>query len=195
MSDDLFGDVSTVDTGERSDFDFYETPAWMTRSLLRHVPAIKSRYVLECCSGRDAITRVLREAGCDVVTNDLDRRHSALTHMDATKPDNWPSRQDAYDWVVTNPPFKEAFEILQNAVRCTTIGVALLVRKTFLEPTRERGPWLQEHPPTIIIGLPRYSFRGTGSDSVSCDWMVWLRKPPFRHGQTPIVIDAKAQDL
>jgi len=60
---DLFGQVSTADTGVRSDLDFYETPTWMTRSLLHFHPAIRQTTVLECCSGRDAITRVLREEG------------------------------------------------------------------------------------------------------------------------------------
>jgi hypothetical protein len=64
------------------------------------------------------------------------------------------------------------------------------VRKTFLEPTHDRGPWLQEHPPVRSIGEPRYSFRGAGSDSVSCDWYVWKDKVA---GLRPFEIDYVAE--
>jgi hypothetical protein len=189
---DLFGDVTTVDSGERSDFDFYETPTWMTRSLLHFHPALRGKRVLECCSGRDAITRVLREeAGCEVFTNDIDTRHPATTHFDATQPWYWRDHAPAVDYVVTNPAFDVAMPILAHAAEHASEGVVFLVRKTFLEPTHDRGPWLQANPPDRAIGEPRYSFRGVGSDSVSCDWYVWLRQRIA--GLPPFVIDYVAE--
>lgn len=173
---DLFGGVSTVDDGERSAFDYYPTPNWMTRSLLHFHPAIKGASVLEPCSGGDAITSVLTAAGCCVFTNDLDRRHPAMTHADATRDGYWETAPHV-EWVITNPPFNVALEVLAGALRHADCGVALLLRKTFLEPTDDRGPFLAASPPTRLIGQPRYSFRGTGSDSVSCDWYLWERRP------------------
>lgn len=195
MSTNLFGDVSTFDTGERNDFDYYPTPGWMTRSLLHFHPAIKGATVLEPCSGQDHITTVLRAAGCPVVTNDIDPRHPASLHLDATQGELW--RLQPFDWtgcvewVITNPPFNVAMPILERAWQHAAVGVAFLLRKTFLEPTDERGPWLSEHPPTRMIGMPRYSFRGTGSDSVSCDWYIWERR--MAHARQPIVIDYVAE--
>jgi hypothetical protein len=189
---DLFGDVTTVDTGERSDFDFYETAAFQVRSLVHHHPAIRGARVLECCSGRDAIARVLRdEYGCTVFTNDIDTRHPAETHFDATQAWYWREHAPAVDFVVTNPAFNVAFPILVHAVQHASEGTIFLVRKTFLEPTEERGPWLQEHPPSRAIGLPRYSFRGKGSDSVSADWFVWEKRPD--RSLPPIVVDSDAE--
>lgn len=73
MAVDLFGNRSTLDTGARSAFDFYPTPAPFTRSLLYYVPEIEGTTVLECASGDDAIAAVLREEfGCTVITNDVD---------------------------------------------------------------------------------------------------------------------------
>lgn len=189
---DLFGDVSMADTGERQDFDFYATPGFMTRSLLHFHPAIAKATVLECCSGGDAITNVLRhEFGCKVYTNDYDTRQPAETHYDAATNVYWAGLAPQVDWVVTNPPFNLAMAILQPAVRHARIGVAFLLRKTFLEPTKERGPWLYAHPPTRVIGEPRYDFRQNGStDSVSCDWCLWLRQPVV--GLPPFVIDYAA---
>jgi hypothetical protein len=187
---DLFGGVSVIDTGERNAFDYYPTPDWMTRSLLEFHPTIAGAFVLEPCSGDGAIVRVLEAAGCVVITNDVVQRHPAQTHMDATDPAFW-SSLPYVEWVITNPPFNVAFPILQHAFKTAQVGVALLLRKTFLEPTEERGPWLAEHPPARLIGQPRYSFRGKGSDSVSCDWCVWLKHPGTWY--EPIVIDASAR--
>lgn len=198
---DLFGNASTLDTGARAVFDFYPTPAWMTRSLLVHHPEIAGAVVLECASGDDAITDVLRqEAGCRVFTNDIDPAQPAHTHLDATQPELWSlyrGRREAgrsIEWVVTNPAFTVAFEMVQHAVETAAFGVAFLLRKTFLEPTEERGPWLAAHPPTRIIGLPRHKFRAgaDSTDSVSCDWMIWAKwrvEPPL----PPIVIDHLAK--
>lgn len=197
MNRDLFGNRSTLDDGDRSDFDFYPTPGWMTRSLVHHMPAIYSASVLECASGDDAITEVLRdEFSCHVIiTNDIDKRHKAQMHFDATDELLWKCLYNAGDgpeWVITNPPFNVAFKMLQHAVAHATIGVAFLLRKTFLKPTEERGEWLAAHPPTRIIGLPRHKFRAgsDSSDSVSCDWMIWERHPEYQ----PISIDVHAKD-
>lgn len=181
---DLLDGVPTLDTGERSEFDFYETPAWMTRSLLHFHPAIE---------GRNAIVRVLRDGSLapQIFTNDIDPRHPAETHHDARLAEYWASAP-AVDWVITNPPFVDAFPILVHAFTHARVGVALLVRKTFLEPTEERGEWLSAHPPTHIIGQPRHSFRGSGSDTVACDWMIWRREPDA-HNETPFVIDHLAK--
>lgn len=189
---DLFGDRSTVDDGLRSGFDFYETPAFMTRSLVTFHPAISGSRVLECCAGRNAIGRVLRdEAGCTLYTNDLDPQHPANTQCDATNGKYWMHQAPIVDWVITNPPFNVAMKILPLAVMHARVGVAFLLRKTFLEPTEERGPWLEQHPPTRAIGEPRYAFRGGATDSVSCDWYLWEKAPD--RSLPPFVIDYVAE--
>lgn len=189
MSTDLFGRVSLADDGERNAFDFYPTPAFMTRSLLHHHPGIAGSIVLEPCAGGGAIADVLRrEFRCGVSEWDLDPRHGQPIG-DATSPAFW--RSILCDFVVTNPPFNVALPILQHALEHASVGVAFLLRKTFLEPTEDRGPWLMAHPPTRIIGMPRYSFRGTGSDSVSCDWMIWEKQRTV--GLPAIVIDHVAE--
>lgn len=176
-----------ADTGLRSDFDFYETPRFMTRALVRLHPQIAGTRVLECASGNNAIASVLRdEFGCEVFTNDLDPRHPVMTHGDATTDHYWRWNAPMVDWVISNLPFDVALPCVQFAVKHAGHGCAFLLRKTFLEPTHDRGPWLSAHPPTRALGMPRYSFRGDGSDSVSCDWLLWGSN---RAGLPPIVID------
>jgi hypothetical protein len=53
----------------------------------------------------------------------------------------------------------------------------MLLRLSYLEPTEDRGAWLNSHPPTDLIVLPRISFTGNGkTDSVTCAWIVWRKQ-------------------
>jgi hypothetical protein len=79
------------------------------------------------------------------------------------------------DWVISNLPFGVAFDIVPHARLHARVGIAMLLRKSWTEPTEERGPWLSQNAPHRVIGLPRHSFRGTGSDSVASDWHIWIK--------------------
>ena len=86
----LFGEPSEDDDGKRSDFDYYSTPEWMSRSLLHNFHHLEGKVILECCSGRNAITNVLELVAARVITNDIDPRHElAALHEDATSPAFW----------------------------------------------------------------------------------------------------------
>lgn len=157
--------------------DFYPTPAWATEELLKRV-LIQGR-VFECCVGDGAMSSVLeKEPGVSVFVNDIDiRTVTADLHGDAASYPFW-SKIDLTigrpDWVVTNPPFSHAMEILSNAYVYAKRGVAMLLRLSFLEPTEDRGEFLNKYPPDNLIVLPRISFTGDGkTDSVTCAWMIW----------------------
>src|SRR5688572_7789216 len=115
--------------------DWYPTTAWATEDLLRHVDIRGA--ILEPCVGDRSIANVLSERlGGTVYTNDIDRRWSAHEHADATDPKWWAEvlQAQAIDWVVTNPPFNVAAEILPLAFKRARVGVAMLLRLTYLEP-------------------------------------------------------------
>jgi hypothetical protein len=192
MNTDLLGRPSQADTGQRNDHDFYETPRFMVASLLALQPMRPGSTILEPAAGDGAISRVLARAGHCVITNDVDRRHEGRHfYHDATAPELWGLDEVAgVEWVIGNLPFSVAFPILQHAHALATVGVALLLRKSFLEPTKERGTWLEANPPDRTIVLPRHSFRGKGSDSVSTDWFIWLKQPSTARA---IVVDAGAK--
>lgn len=159
----------------RRALDQYFTGEILTAPLLDTVEI--SGKVLEPCSGEGHISSVLKTAGCDVVTNDIDPAFAADYHMDATQDDTWTAigLDHDLDWIITNPPFKKSFPILQQAMKLAD-NVAILVRLSFLEPTRDRQVFLSENPPTDLIVLPRYSFTNDGkTDMVTCCWLVWRK--------------------
>ena len=161
----------------RRPLDAYPTPARLTEALLRHVPI--AGHVLEPCAGAGLMADSLQATpGVGVVyRNDISPGYDTLWTNDATDPraSMWKTEPD---WVVTNPPYNEAAAILANAYRSATIGVAFLLRLSFLEPTNGRRDWLQAHraelSDLLIFGSPRPSFTDNGrTDSATVAWMVW----------------------
>ena len=159
----------------RVENDFYETPPWQTRALTSR-QQIAGR-VFEPCAGDGSIVNQLPQF-ITVNTNDIDPVRNAQYHLDAICPESWRQFQSrgAIDWVVTNPPFNSAMPILINAHRCARVGVAMLLRISFMEPTGDRSDWLAVNPPTRQFIMPRWSYKCNGkSDSVTTAWFIWLK--------------------
>jgi hypothetical protein len=169
--------------------DLYETSELAVKELLSRI-SIKGA-LFECCAGKGAISFALRKFFPEsaIFTNDIDQSLPASHHFDASKIINWvnytlPSQNETIDWTITNPPFNKAFPILLNAYEHSNLGVAFLLRLSFLEPTYERQDWLNEHPPDSLIVLPRYSFTGNGkTDSVTCAWMIWDKRNAWKESR------------
>lgn len=157
--------------------DFYPTPEWATEELIRRYPAvIRNGWVGEPCAGDGAITKVLERHVYGVRTNDINYNTDPDSCVDATKPGAFEEMFDGYrpSWIVTNPPFKSAPEIVKGAYDYAYSGIAMLLRLSFLEPCKNRVDFLKAHPPTSIYVLPRISFTGDGrADTVTCAWMIW----------------------
>lgn len=158
----------------RRNHDFYPTPEWATKVLLEHCPDIYrcSDGVVEPCAGDGAIADCLYPYFQYVHTLDIDPTRKVDKIYDARY-----LTVSSEEAVITNPPFNQAIEIVQNFVQSGAKS-AFLLRLSFLEPTFARGKWLQENPPAGLIILPRISFTGDGkTDSVTCAWMVWNMRP------------------
>lgn len=158
---------------KRHDHDFYETPPHYIDALLDVVKP--SGKIYEPCVGRGNIANRLRPFG-RVWTNDIDPKRKATWHRDAANALSW--GELGFDWVITNPPFKQELAILQEALRFGK-NVAFLARLSFLEPTlTRRGLWRRHSSDLTVIVLPRYSFARDRwgrrqTDSVTCCWLVW----------------------
>jgi hypothetical protein len=166
----------------------YFTPKSLTTALFQNVKI--SGRVLEPCSGEGWITEVLENYDCQVTTNDIDEQFKTDYHMDISSEAFWEQMKEDHksiDFVITNPPFSLAPIVMKKAIELAKVGVALLVRLSFLEPCEGRDKFLVSNPPSQIIVMPRISFTGDGkSDSVTCCWLVWYRDK--RQVQDPIKV-------
>lgn len=172
----------------RRDHDLYTTNAGLTRAFLARYPLVGS--VLEPCAGPGYMADVVaHHPGISgVVTNDINALHRTQLVSDATRQDAacW---QTPVDWVITNPPFNVAAQILPHALTCANAGVAFLLRLSYLEPASNRADWLTAHRDWQVyqgvIGGPRPNFRKGernpkngkfyGTDSVTVAWFVWKK--------------------
>jgi hypothetical protein len=183
---------------KRVENDFYPTEARLTNLILRECRDIPD-LILEPCAGRRDISKILQASGREVMSTDLVDPDGE--HLDATKRDYWIKRSaalaaasnpDCRNWAtVTNPPFSLAPQILSHALDFSPWGVAMLLRLSFLEPTKNRAEILQKHADNLMLVMPvsprpRFRADSSGCDSVTVAWFVWQRSWSWRlHGVKP----------
>jgi len=163
--------------GLRGD-DFYETPTSATRALL----AVEEfdGAIWEPACGFGAISRILEDAGHEVISTDLVQRCHGIGRTDFLM--EWLPRAPN---IITNPPFKLAEQFARQAVRLTTGKVALLCRLGWLEG-RQRRLMFEQLPFArlwVFSGrLPmmhRHDWTGPrASSAIAFAWFV------FEHGHT-----------
>lgn len=176
----------------RRRLDQYFSPTWATQQMLLHVPV--RGVVLECCAGDGAIVQPLKSqpAVTKVITNDIDsalaEKHWWDCDYDASYPFFWTGLKEQHgpiDWVVTNPPFNLAHEIIPLAMKHAREGVCALLRLSWLEPCENRVEFLRANEMKRLIVTPRLSFSGDDkTDSVTTAWMAWGKLKP----QPPIIL-------
>ena len=104
---------------ERKERDLYETPEWVTKALIPHIPQSVFR-VWEPACGSGKMVRVLAEYFDQVTGTDI---HETCHDYLQTKP----LRVDA---IITNPPFHLADKFIEKALSEAPF-VAMLLRSDF----------------------------------------------------------------
>lgn len=175
----------------RRELEFYPTPSWMTHHLMREGLArtLQDDYteppvLLEPCVGEGHIIRAVEQYVPDArwATNDLNKHFTADTHLDAGSDAFWGEpglERSRPDWVISNPPFSQAVHIIPRAYEAAKVGIAMLLRITWLEPCDDRKVWLASHPPTWQLVMERWRFdrASKSQDSATACWFVWVKDP------------------
>lgn len=150
--------------------DFYPTPAWGTKALLKHVKF--DGCILEPCCGDGAMSEELRAAGYSVISSDVvDRGYGMVANfLDVPGP---------CSNVVTNPPFNVAEELLAHALEIAEKKVCFLLRSAFVESKRRYNRFYKyRRPSKMLVFTERLSMypRGqevNGGGTTSYAWFVW----------------------
>jgi hypothetical protein len=186
---------ASIETVGRHPLNFYESPSWFTTELLRHVRL--SGVIGEPCVGHGAIASLLNvwPHTEHIWTNDIDPNKQAHFHYDATLSESWEKFSDC-DWICTNPPYAEfAAPIIKNAYQKARIGVAAFLLTSFLEPCDDRADFLQQHPPSLVLILPRFCFRKDkkgkrwATDNITISCFVWDKRATTQR----IIVRPKSQ--
>lgn len=99
------------------DKDFATTPEWATKILLEN-ESFKGN-ILEPACGGGAISKILNEAGYNVISSDIDQ-HGYGDIKDLFE------ITEKYDNIITNPPFSKASKTKRHLLSITKNKLALL---------------------------------------------------------------------
>jgi hypothetical protein len=89
---------------------------------------------------------------------------------------------DAFDWVITNPPFRLAEDFVRLALPIARKGVAILARTVFLESVGRYHGIFREFPPTkfaqFVERVPMVKGRLDikASTATGYAWLVWEKQ-------------------
>ena len=150
--------------------DFYPTPPWGTRALLRYVTF--DGPILEPCCGDGAMAEILKETGRLITASDIvDRGFGTIQDfLDVRGP---------VANIVTNPPFNIAESLLAHALTLASQKVCFLLRTAFLESRRRYIEFYKPVPPSkLLIFTERLSMYPRGHDvnvggTTSYAWFIW----------------------
>lgn len=161
----------TVDHVNREANDFYPTHPGATAALLSAEQFEGAIWEPAC--GEGDITRVLQDAGYEVISTDLIERGFGESRRDFLM--EW---KPIAPNVITNPPFKLASEFIEKALTLTTGKVAMFLRLAFLEGV-ERGGHFPNQPLARVWVMSRRvpMWRGEIRDEIgsvmAMAWFVW----------------------
>ena len=192
--------------------DDFPTPPWATRALIEHVlddkSSLKKLRCLEPACGAGHMAKVLTEYFREV------RCADAYNYGYAPVCDFLTSsyKENEYDWVITNPPFRLAEEFVLRAINVARVGVAILARTVFLEsvgryksiystcpPSRfaqfvERVPMVKGRLDIKATTATGYAWFVWGKRGALCPRLMWVppcRKTLERQGDYTLPINAE----
>ena len=165
----VLGCQSEVNVRDRD--DYFSTPEECTYAFYKHEGFNIPLKVWEPCSGTGAISKILIEAGHEVIETDLiDRGRSEVTSRVDFLMEPFPLATA----IVTNPPFYLAEEFI---IRAELIGIeymALLLKADFLNSSRRYEIFHNIWRPARILALSwRPDFMGQGSPPMNCSWYIF----------------------
>jgi hypothetical protein len=163
--------------------DFFPTPPWATRALLECVVGTMPRMC--CCwepaAGEGHMAAVLGEVFAEVWRTDV-HDYGGLHRVGSfvgEGPDVIEAPIVQPHWIITNPPFNLAVEFAERALIEAQIGVALLVRTSWLEGGERYRRLFRDRPPAMVaqfserVPMVKGRWDPAASTATSYCWVVW----------------------
>jgi len=166
--------------------DDFPTPPWATRALFTHTikDYINKRdhVCMEPACGRGFMAEVFKEYVNKTIAFDIhDYGYGSVANFLSYE------SKKKVDWIITNPPFKDAEEFVLKGLEISKVGVAVLVRTVFLESVGRYERLFSVTPPTLIaqfverVPMVKGRVDRTASTATGYAWIVWLKNSPFNH--------------
>lgn len=160
--------------------DDFPTPPWAARALMEHVIAFgegDSRTVWEPACNRGYLVRGLADYFTTIHLSDIhDYGHGHRVQdflFDGIRP--------VTEWIVTNPPFRLAEQFAVEGLERATLGVALLVRTSFIEGVGHYNSLFTKYRPYCVaqfterVPMVKGRCDPKASTATSYCWIVWTK--------------------
>ena len=162
---------SSRNNGEREKDDFYPTPKYVVKELLKRETFIGN--IWECACGEGDISEVFLKKGFDVKSTDLINRGFGEIG-------NFFETNFIADNIVTNPPFKHALEFVNEAKKKSNNKIAMFLKTVFLESEKRKTMFEDKEFPlkTVYQFSKRVTLYKNGekmknSGMIAYAWYVW----------------------
>lgn len=158
--------MSQRDSGyARKERDLYETPEWVTKALLPHIPdRIRDVWEPSCATGK--MVRALNKRFPTVYGTDIDNGDDFLA-------DDNPC---LYDAIITNPPYILAQEFIEHALKVTyKHGLVAMLLRTDYDHAATRGylfgpPFAKK---LVLTKRIKWFEDSKGQPSFNHAWFIW----------------------
>lgn len=172
--------------------DDFPTPPWATRALCEHVIApltgvpvemLKTWRAWEPACNRGHMVAPLAEYFKIVMASDVHDYGFGVVR-DFLFPGLPVPGGEAFDWVITNPPFRLAEQFVQRGLEVATRGVAMLTRSVFIESAGRWNSLFRQTPPAAMaqfverVPMLKGRLERDASTATSYCWLVWLKSQP-----------------
>jgi len=179
--------------------DYFPTPPFATRALCEllegEIGPLQQLRAWEPACGELHMAWPLAEYFGEVRASDVHRYTPAQELFDFTLAQ---AVDDETDVVISNPPFRLAFDFIEAGLRVARVATAMLVRSAFLEGQDRFAKLWSQIPPTFVLQFtervvllegrliqagaidPFAEKQGTKASSATAYvWLVWIRgRPP-----------------
>lgn len=161
--------------------DFFPTPPWATRALIEHVIPDAKGTAWEPAAGESHMAYVLRDRFERVIATDVHDYGGldAIGSFVGAGLDVIPSPTGGVDWIITNPPFNLAEQFAERALCETRVGVAFLLRSTWVEGRERYEGIFSRRPMTAVaqfverVPMVKGRWDPRASSATAYSWFVW----------------------
>ena len=163
----------------KDSLDDFPTPPWATRALVEHVIEqagyTKHLTCLEPACGRGHMAQALGEYFGQAQASDV-HPYGFGDVVDFAR-SIYPA--GAFDWVITNPPFRLAEDFVVRAMPIARRGVAMLTRTVFLESVGRYERMFKPNPPSKVaqfterVPMVKGQLDKKASTATGYAWIVW----------------------
>lgn len=164
--------MSQRDSGyERKERDLYETPAWVTCELVKHLPQLPMPGIWEPACGSGKMVAALNDCALGFVVTGTD----IVDGKDFLKSQELPQDCGA---IITNPPYTDADLFIKHALNLIhPRGVVAMLLRTDFDHAKGRMALFSGCPAfskkLVLTRRIRWFEDSTGSPSFNHAWFIW----------------------